>query len=270
MMGQFNTDPSSMESYMDSMIKLETGQRLLIYTDGLMEEKNRAGTSFEEKFKRDVIPNLKGLGVNETYELIKSRFEDHLDGKAPDDDVSFILIGARPAGKYETDEFVPGPQLLTNMKDRLLNIYPQKYINKQISNLKPVDTDENSNGTVINDVPEAYASIIKLLSAAGWPQKRINEMGIALREIVTNSFLHGNLCSNRYLVSISHILHYDVLEVCISDMGIGFDGSTVPQSIKELDLLNESGRGLYMADRYADRIFFNDSGNRCWMLFSKN
>ena len=132
------------------------------------------------------------------------------------------------------------------------------------------DADADSNGTVINDVSEACTPIIEKLSAGGWPQKRIDELSIALREIVTNSFLHGNLCSDRYQVSISHVLHDDVLEVSVSDKGIGFDGSAVQQSIKGLDLLKECGRGLHMAGTYADRMFFNDSGNRCWMLFNKN
>ena len=270
LMGQFDLDQAGIESYVDTLIRLKTGQRLLIYTDGLMEEKNCDGIPFEEIFKRDIIPGLKGLDINETYELLKSEFEAHIDGLISSDDVSFILIGTRPAEKYETDEFVPGPQLMANMKDRLMNSYPQDYINKQTSIIKSIDADANSNGRVINDVSEAYTSIIKKLSADGWPQKRIDELSIALREIVTNSFLHGNLCSDRYVISINHVIHGDVLEVSVSDKGIGFDGSTVQQSIKEVDLLKKSGMGLHTAGMYADRIFFNDSGNRCWMLFSKN
>lgn len=269
LMGQFNLDPAVIEGYTDTLISLKTGQMLLIYTDGLMEEKDAEGTSFEEKFIRDIVPRIKGLGVNESYKLLKSEFEAHLDGRSPDDDVSFILIGTRPADKYETNEFVPGPRLMAGMKERLINYYPPDYIEKQASFLKSIEARANQDGTIINDVSEAYASIIKKLSAEGWPEKRINEVSIAMREIVTNSFLHGNLCSNRYLVSISHVIHDNVLEVGVSDKGIGFDGSTISQAIKGLDLLKESGRGLHMAGMYADRILFNDSGNRCWMLFNK-
>ena len=269
MLGQFEIDPVGDERYQDTLIKLESGQTLLIFSDGLMEQVNDQDVPFEQKFRAEVVDNLKGLEINEAHDHLKIEFEAHLGGKKPDDDVSFIFIGTRPTEKYETDEFVPSRRLLVSMIEHKNYTYSIKHeIEPQPADIR-VENDSRFNHKVISEVSESFTAILNKLSSAGWVENRIEEAGIALREIVTNSIIHGNLNSEKYVIKIKHILHRDVLEVSVSDEGVGFDSTALPQSVDKLDILKESGRGHIMANMYANNVFFNENGNTCWLIFRK-
>jgi serine/threonine-protein kinase RsbW len=103
----------------------------------------------------------------------------------------------------------------------------------------------------------------------GWSQNKIGHVKIALDEILVNAIMHGNLCSDRYVVNVSHILYRDILEVYIADEGVGFGSFNIAQRFTEEDLLKESGRGLFMASKYATKMYFNETGNKCWTIFTK-
>ena len=269
MLGQFEIDPVGDKRYQDTLIKLETGQTLLIFSDGLMEQVDGQGVPFEQKFIAEVVDSLKGLEINEAHDHLKTEFEAHLGGKKPDDDVSFIFIGTRPSEMYETDEFVPSRRLLASMIEHKNYTYSMKHeIEPQPADSR-VENNNRSNIKVINEVSESFTTIVSKLSSTDWPENRIEEVSIALREIATNSIIHGNLNSEKYVISIKHILHRDVLEVSVSDEGVGFDSTALPQSIEKQDLFKESGRGHIMANMYANKVFFNENGNTCWLIFRK-
>ncbi len=268
MLGQFDINLEDSNRYSDVSLMLKTGQLLLIYSDGLMEEKDENGVEFETKLKGKILPRLKGMEPNDAYNLVKSEFELHLNGGRPEDDVSFVFIGSRPAEKYETLEFRPGPPLLTFIMEHKQYVCPIKnHEPAPLPNSKNIDSE--STFREIHHLEDTYKPIIEKLSQDGWSAQKMNEIEVSLGELVINAIMHGNLASDIHNVQISHILHNGILEVSVFDEGKGFDGAKLSQVIEEDDLLKESGRGLSMISMYADTICFNDAGNKCWTIFTK-
>jgi len=122
---------------------------------------------------------------------------------------------------------------------------------------------------VINDISESYKHIIEELFAEKWPKLKINQISMAVSEMVMNAILHGNLCQENYEIDISYILNGELLEICVSDEGLGFDGNKVAQSITEKDVLKPHGRGLHMVELFAEEMYFSQSGNKCWAIFRR-
>jgi len=65
---------------------------------------------------------------------------------------------------------------------------------------------------------------------------------------------------------------YEQTEIYIrfaGDEGSGLEGYKLPQVAGEPEIMMESGRGLHLVRKHADEIYFNNSGNAIWALFSK-
>lgn len=268
-LGQFTIDPLTDDRYQDIAFRLETGQLLLVSSDGLMEQKDAGGTTFEAKFLKDVGPKLAGLEPRAAYELLKREFGAHLDGRAPEDDVSFVFVGTRPANKYETVWFIPGPELLSLItshksgRDGDAAAPPKCYAAESLS--RPAEPGR----AVMHTLSDSYGPVIEKLKNAQWPDGRISQVELAISEMVINAIMHGNMCSNQCMVELSYTLHDGELEISVADEGAGFDSKTLSQSIED-NMLMEGGRGLHMISAVADGLYFNDAGNRCWALFKKN
>jgi anti-sigma regulatory factor (Ser/Thr protein kinase) len=269
LLGQFQLDSNGASRFEDVHLALEPAQSLLLYSDGLMEQEDKNGIAFQENFRRDVVPKLFGKDPDSSYTILKREFENHLAGKIPDDDVSFIFISKRPTDQYDTFEFVPGQALMDMTNER------RKSIHGLTLQYQPIDAgrgaEERTEGyKVINDIAEGYLPVIKKLEEAAWPLQVQKRVEIVLREMIVNAVMHGNLCSDKHRVKLRFILYNGVLEVSVSDEGKGFDGTTLKQSIGMKDILRESGRGLFIVGLYADHMYFNEAGNKCWALFSRD
>ena len=47
-------------------------------------------------------------------------------------------------------------------------------------------------------------------------------------------------------------------------------GYKLPQVAGEQEMMKENGRGLHIVRKHADQIYFNNSGNEIWALFSNS
>ena len=241
---------------------------MLLYSDGLMEQSDKDGVLFETKFAASILPRLKGLLPAEAHSLLKSEFETHLGGVRSEDDVSFVFIGARPADKYETLEMIPGEKLMEYARARKVDIH--KYSKEDMDMMiKNEMTAQKPGIMVVNTIADSYASIVEKLEKADWPAEKIKGIKTVVEELVINAVMHGNLCSDQYTVKISNILDCDLLEVCVADEGGGFESSQLSQTIEEEDLLRESGRGLHIITAGSEKVYFNETGNKCWVFFTK-
>lgn len=270
MLGQFNINPVTEERYQDIALRLETGQILLVYSDGLMEQTDAGGKTFEAKFQDEIGPKLAGLEPRAAHDIVRREFEAHLAGRHPDDDVSFVCIGCRPYNNYETVRFLPGPELLTlitsHKSARNGDMAPSS---QEPASKNHCDIAGKQEYPVIHKLSESYDPIIEKLKRAQWTDKKISRVELAVSEMVINAIMHGNMCCANCPVELSYQLHDDELEICVSDEGQGFDSKTLPQSIEE-NMLMEGGRGHHMISAMADGLYFNDAGNRCWALFKKD
>lgn len=91
---------------------------------------------------------------------------------------------------------------------------------------------------------------------------------LALSEAVTNAIVHGNKEDKSKKVYIAAVLEKDSIKISVKDEGEGFDPDTLPDPLKEENLLKEGGRGVYLIEQYADEITYAENGTRIILKFS--
>ncbi len=91
---------------------------------------------------------------------------------------------------------------------------------------------------------------------SGFDAETAHWMGAAVREAVTNGMRHGNRMerSRRLRIRIETLAGGQALEVSVEDEGEGFDAESVPDPLREENLLKESGRGIFFMRQFMDEV----------------
>lgn len=108
-----------------------------------------------------------------------------------------------------------------------------------------------------------------LKSWAGFDDEDSNRIMLTLSEAVNNAIIHGNQQDPEKQVFIQTILNKEkqTLQISIEDEGDGFSPEEVPNPLKDENLLNEGGRGIYLIKQYADDIQFSENGTKVTITF---
>jgi len=90
---------------------------------------------------------------------------------------------------------------------------------------------------------------------------------VCLSEALSNAILRGNREEQDKWVDVRAELFTDVIRVYVTDEGVGFDPSSVPEPIRPEQLDEPGGRGLFLIRKLVDAVHFNPQGNSiCMML----
>ncbi len=114
---------------------------------------------------------------------------------------------------------------------------------------------------------EPYVNELKNWAQFG--EEDFNRIMLTLSEAVNNAILHGNDEDPDKQVHINSILDNEnkLLKISVEDEGDGFDPDDLPDPLKEENLMNESGRGVYLIEQYADDIQFTKNGTKVTITF---
>lgn len=80
---------------------------------------------------------------------------------------------------------------------------------------------------------------------------------LAVTEATTNAIIHANKCDQSKMVTIDVKVNETKLVVRVKDEGEGFDPADIPDPTEPENLLNESGRGVYLMRVYMDNVEYN-------------
>ncbi|WP_445666508.1 ATP-binding protein [Fodinibius sp. AD559] len=96
-----------------------------------------------------------------------------------------------------------------------------------------------------------------------------NRIMLALSEAVNNAIMHGNNENPEKQVVVLSTFDEEnrILTISVEDEGEGFDPEEIPDPLKEENLLNESGRGVYLIRQYADDVHFSKGGSKVTIIF---
>jgi len=92
----------------------------------------------------------------------------------------------------------------------------------------------------------------RMASAAGFDEEDQHRIEMAVHESVINAIWHGNKNDSSKTVWLQCQVHPDRLEVRIRDQGNGFDPEGIPDPRVETNLLNVSGRGIFLIRSFMD------------------
>ena len=96
-----------------------------------------------------------------------------------------------------------------------------------------------------------------------------NRIMLTLSEAVNNAILHGNEEDPDKNVHIAATLESDqqIMRISVEDEGSGFDPEELPNPLKDENLLNEGGRGVYLIKQYADNVEFKKEGTKVTITY---
>lgn len=131
------------------------------------------------------------------------------------------------------------------------------------------DTKNLVLNSAFEDLNKLEPFVQKLQEWAGLNEEDSSRVMLTLSEAVNNAIMHGNKENPEKQVQIRTNLNRDeqILEISVEDEGEGFNPDELPDPLKEENLLNEGGRGIYLIKQYADNTQFFDSGRKVVITF---
>lgn len=85
------------------------------------------------------------------------------------------------------------------------------------------------------------------------------EIKLIISEAVNNAFVHGNNGDKNKPIYVKWEMEEKSFTLTVTDCGEGIKELNVPREINEDSILEESGRGLYIINSYADEVKFVDN-----------
>lgn len=97
----------------------------------------------------------------------------------------------------------------------------------------------------------------KFTTGIGFNESDVDDISIALTELVNNAIHHGNKNDKSKKVTVIFKFEDNCLSVKISDEGSGFKLDNINDPLHPDNIMAESGRGLYLVKALMDSVDFN-------------
>ena len=108
----------------------------------------------------------------------------------------------------------------------------------------------------------------QLQQALGFDDDFYARLMLSVSEATTNAVVHGNKLDLSKKVMIQAKANTAILTFTITDEGNGFDPEDIANPVDEENLLNTSGRGVFLMREYTDEIEFQDDGRKLILTFN--
>ena len=94
----------------------------------------------------------------------------------------------------------------------------------------------------------------RVTGTAGFDEDEQHRIEMAVHESMINAIWHGNKNDSSKSVWLQFKIHPDRLEIHIRDQGNGFDPNHIPNPLENENLLNVSGRGIFLIRTFMDEF----------------
>lgn len=101
-------------------------------------------------------------------------------------------------------------------------------------------------------------------------EDRTYRVVLAASEAVTNAMKHGNDFDPEKMTTLECFAFEDRLEISVEDEGGGFERDRVKNPLDEENLMEPSGRGIYIIETVADEVSYERAGRRVRMTFKRS
>ncbi len=118
----------------------------------------------------------------------------------------------------------------------------------------------------LDEVPAVEAAILADVDTAGFAEKSVFAIRLAMAEALANAVRHGNGGDESKQVKVEWDVTPGRFEVTVEDEGEGFDPDAVPDPTLEENLTIPSGRGVMLMRAYMTEVSFNERGNRVTLV----
>ncbi len=98
------------------------------------------------------------------------------------------------------------------------------------------------------------------------PEEKLHALLVSVTEAVNNGVIHGNKNNESKYVTLSCSMKGKTLTVKVKDEGEGFAPDAVANPLKEENLLNTGGRGVFLMKAFMQSVKYNKKGNEVTMV----
>ena len=106
----------------------------------------------------------------------------------------------------------------------------------------------------LKNVEVAEEITLRVAGTAGFDEDEQHRIEMAVHESMINAIWHGNKNDSSKSVWLQFKILRDRLEIRIRDQGKGFDPHNVPDPLDNENLLNVSGRGIFLIRSFMDEF----------------
>ena len=92
----------------------------------------------------------------------------------------------------------------------------------------------------------------RVSGTAGFDEDEQHRIDMAVHETLINAIWHGNKNDPKKSVWLRFQIFSDRLEIRVRDEGTGYNPEKVPDPLKDENLLNSSGRGVFLIRTFMD------------------
>jgi serine/threonine-protein kinase RsbW len=92
----------------------------------------------------------------------------------------------------------------------------------------------------------------RVSGTAGFDEDDQHRIDMAVHETLINAIWHGNKNDPSKSVWLRFEIFDDRLEIRVRDQGSGYDPKGVPDPLKDENILNSSGRGIFLIRTFMD------------------
>ncbi len=108
--------------------------------------------------------------------------------------------------------------------------------------------------SALDSADQAEQLVLEVAREIGLAEDELHKLGMAVRECIVNAVVHGNRYNRRKKVHLSVAHGANHLTVTVTDEGEGFDLSALPDPLADHNLLQQSGRGIFLIRAFVDQF----------------
>lgn len=107
--------------------------------------------------------------------------------------------------------------------------------------------------------------LLEAMGERGWSPTEMFRVQLAYEEAIVNAIRHGNRFAEDKTVDVIMQCDGEEILIQITDMGQGFDPSTIPDPRDEDRLEVPGGRGVMLINELMSQVCYNEQGNQVTM-----
>ena len=114
----------------------------------------------------------------------------------------------------------------------------------------------------IRSIEHAVEYVMRHCSTCCDYARRFNlNFRVGLTEALSNAMLYGNNSDPQKRVRVEVTVRVEEIAVRITDQGVGFDPTAIPDPTLPDNITKSGGRGIFLMRSLMDEVKFNDQGN---------
>ncbi len=230
--------------YQEASMQLQTGDKLLLYTDGLYENFNPENKIYGRHRLKNFFQSLVQEKSESILPHLQAEINKFLGKKAQQDDITIMLV-----------------EILGNGQPRQNDIY------EHIDSLESAEYSEFSN---FNEMTRNILRILEQIKNYSWSEKVIKRLKVILFESFINAIKHGNNSDETKKIKVVYQLNSEKIIIAVQDEGEGFDFKNLPDPSRPENISKSHGRGLFIIRNYCTDVKFNRSGSCITMIIEND